>query len=355
MQHVTSDLSRHALLLPESALEAQYAAAVHRFIRRGFARSMLIEIERRVFDADVGTVLLLAAKRGARGRMRFMRTRNAGDLVELLAQPSFPHPASGDPMPRARTVRRASSSRAIKTLLSEIARHADVMPLGNVADVRLGVVTGANEFFVRPVHDAAELAPGHVRRVVPRSGWLASAVWTVADHCERDRNGEPSRLLCLPIPHQPNTTLEAAIADSRVDKLHLRSHCAKRAQWWSLKDVAPPDAFLPYMGASPPALVQNAARATCTNAVHRVWWQDATAGDAAIASSWTALFALAVELEARTYGGGILKLDEPATAQRLLIVGKSAATAGELDERVRTAGRAAAFGVGRQATPRGRV
>jgi hypothetical protein len=61
-----------------------------------------------------------------------------------------------------------------------------------------------------------------------------------------------------------------------------------------------------------------------------------------VLSTWTTLFALATELEARTYGGGILKV-EPATAQRLLVVGDGTADVAELDARIRERGKADAM------------
>jgi len=76
------------------------------------------------------------------------------------------------------------------------------------------------------------------------------------------------------------------------------------------------------MGSTPPRLVVNLARATCTNAIHRVSLRNGQAGIAAVAAaSWTSLYRLSAELVGRSYGGGVLKLELGEAAQlRLALV-----------------------------------
>ena len=188
---------RLALVLPDSALEAQYAGAVHAFLRSAFARTMLIEVEGRIFDADVRTIVLLAAERGRRGWLHSMRVSSPEALGELLVEPSFPAVGAGSTVPRSRSPRLAGSARTVKDLVAQLERSDQTTTLGEVARVRLGVVTGANEFFVHSLPDAVRLGEGSSRLIISRSSWLESCSWTAADQGEHDRAGEPTRLLML--------------------------------------------------------------------------------------------------------------------------------------------------------------
>jgi hypothetical protein len=198
-----------------------------------------------------------------------------------------------------------------KSALDSVRGHPQTLRLEQVASVRIGVVTGANRWFVRTAFDAQALgAPHHA--VIRRAAWLRTPVWRSVDR--RAIADQPSELLVLPPDHEANDALAREIAAAEKNGLDRRHHCAARDVWWSLRDTRVPELFLPYMGASAPRLVLNAAGSTCTNAIHRVWQKRGSPSAAALVlGSWTSLWRLSAELQGRSYGGGVLKL-EPGEA-----------------------------------------
>jgi arginase len=124
--------------------------------------------------------------------------------------------------------------------------------------------------------------------------------------------------------------LAVEIASEEQAGITLRSHCGRREKWWVLDDWRPPHAFLPYMGARPRGLVLNYSRTTCTNAIHRVYFESEVDREVVCASTWSSLFDVVAELRGRHYGGGVLKL-EPTVAQGLPVIGNVDNSPLELD------------------------
>ena len=139
---------------------------------------------------------------------------------------------------------------------------------------------------------------------------------TVAGWRSDDR---PNFLLAL----DPQVSLPVAVRrylDSpRGEEARQRYKCRVRSSWYAVPHVAVPDFFLSYMSGEGPALVENRARCTCTNAVHAVRL-NATGVDAArLRRRWkTTLTSLSCEIEGHPLGGGVLKL-EPREALQVLV------------------------------------
>lgn len=317
---------RMALLLPSAVTEADYARAVMRQVVRCFDDVLLVRVRERIFpDALEETVALFAS--GARPQgdpvvTRHAAVKDAAELERLLALreadsfiPTRTQTASSDWKLELMTP-------ATQDLMSSLLDNPAVSPLGEVAHVKLGTVTGANDVFVLSDRRAQELhAFESTVPVVSRSKWLSRPIFTSADHSERSA-GSAARLLVLPPdPVDRRTRLGRYLSAAERSGIRRRSHCQNDA-WWSLRGVTTPDAFLPYMMGDPRGLALNQAEATSTNTVHQVVWRDPAPSKEAAAwaiSTWSSLGRLCAELYGRHLGGGVLKL-ELSEARRLPIV-----------------------------------
>jgi adenine-specific DNA-methyltransferase len=327
---------RLAILLPGAILHANYALPLLHALSEARGRARLIRIQQRLFDDVIERTVVLLIDGGC--RQPGVDYREVEDLPELRSvlgeAPSSrrgwrssasaaPEP-TGSPTTRLRTRLRWFVSQEVETVWASVTALPEVRCLGDVAQIRIGVVTGANSFFVINAARARELR-GRGRRVrtipiVSRGGWLQGLRWTA--HDQAARADQASHLLVVAPDARFTPALIAHIADGERLGLHERVHCAGRDVWYSLEDERAPDLFLPYMGASSPRLVLNQAGATCTNAVHRVALIGTQVGAAALAAaSWTSLYRLSAELFGRSYGAGVLKLELGEAAQlRLAIV-----------------------------------
>ena len=190
-----------------------------------------------------------------------------------------------------------------------------------MADVGIGYVSGANDFFHLRPSEAEELEiPSDLFRPTVRSGreLHAGAITdeTVAGWRADDR---PNFLLAL----GPETPLPDAVSrylDSpRGVEVRKRYKCRVRTPWYAVPHVSVPDLFLSYMSGEGPALVENQARCTCTNAVHGVRLNDRGVTASRLRRKWSSpLTSLSCEIEGHPLGGGVLKL-EPREATKVVV------------------------------------
>lgn len=314
---------RLAFLLPGAVLYADYARAVLQALEARFGYVSAVRMRQRLFaDTEEETVLLLAADRqvNARARVRFEETATVEEIVQLMGSATG-RAAEPDGFDQTRW-KESLLPEETRRILRVLEKEPLVNCLGELARISIGVVTGANHFFVRSVEEAHALAGLNSVQfvaVVARAGWLRAPCWSATDQGEVERQGRPARLMRISASVPPRGRVRNLVNAGEKAGLDQRTKCAIREPWYALTDTAVPDCFLHYMGARAPRLILNLAGATCTNAIHRVTWQqmklDPRAG---VVGSWTSLFALSAELAGRSYGGGVLKV-EPTAAACLLV------------------------------------
>jgi adenine-specific DNA methylase len=329
---------RLALLLPGSALQADYAKPLLEAFAREDGEVQLVALGERVFPGVQEQTVLLLLDRSRRSGKPLVQRRIA--TVKGLG-------AALERQPRARRQNHGVGgfswrlSAKEEALWERICATEGVSRLGELAKIRIGVVTGANSFFVRTPAGTAKLGKrvGSVP-IVSRGAWLAGPRWKCSS--QSDKDSMPSRLVVFPTAKSAlSRAAQDAIAQGEQEELNLRHHCSNRTPWYVQADRRAPDLFLPYMGSEPPRLVLNEAGATCTNAIHRVWklsGSEASLGSL-VAASWTTLYRLSAELVGRSYGGGVLKLEPTrAMALRLAVPQESLLGLEEIEQAINAGG-----------------
>lgn len=325
---------RLAFLLPGASVQANYSYTVFAYLCEHFSNVRLVRVSERIFRADEETVVLAAAQKGgATSDLRYEEVSTLAQLPRVLARN-----AGASRLPRSRgELKLQQLPKRAADLFRSLVADEGLTTLGQVADLSLGVVTGANSFFIRPRgHIPNDPAVTSVS-IIPRARWLVGVEWTFADRLRSDREGRPSRLLVVAPHSELGVELTREVRSSERAGIAARAHCSRRQPWYSVRNYAAPDAFLAYMGAVPRGLVLNSGGSTSTNAIHRIRWKPACISPEGLAlSSWTTLTRLAAEIYGRHYGGGILKL-ELQDAERLLLVDARFPTLAreELDDLVR--------------------
>jgi adenine-specific DNA methylase len=324
--HATSFVGpggRMAQVLPAEIIHAQYASGVLDFLSRSFRRIHLVVFEERVFPGALEEVVLLFAEGRAdeqSASVRLVSCPALGDLSsETLATADYPEAPSK--VGRRKLVEQLlpASSREIYRALAEDPR---VVPFGELASVDIGVVTGANDFFMRSSEEAETLPPELLRPAVSKAAHVQGAQLTAEDHAAILAVGKKG-LIFTASRDSPQTAL--ARAQSFLDGgeeagLDQRYKCRVRTPWWalSLPKSGAPDLLLTYCSNAHPRLAVNEAGALHTNTLHGVRIADPSHRAALAGSFYNSLTLLSAELVGRSYGGGVLKL-EPTEAEALVI------------------------------------
>ena len=302
---------RLAMLVPEAILQTDYAAPLREMLADSFGRSRLIHVRDRLFaDTDEAVVVAACSGFGKKGEIQTLAVESVEDLKSVMAnangRPSqsyrFP-PGLKDAGPKA------------VTLLTKIAGRPEVKRLGEVATVRVGVVTGANQHFIRTRGDLDGLGlPDGVRhRIVSRTRWLKGLEFTEKDH-EEYANREAAAFLVRPDSFEDDVSVEPWISAGLALRVNRRYKCALRDDWFRVETPPPPDAFATCARAGSPLLVLSRGGCHNSNAIHSVTWKSDFGGSpkAVAVGILTSVVSAWAELRGRRYGGGVLKI-EPGT------------------------------------------
>lgn len=207
-----------------------------------------------------------------------------------------------------------------RNLYRDIAAHEQSQRFGDLAQIGIGYVSGANSFFHLRPSEADRLGiPASLLQPTVRNGRaLPSKRLTASTVAKWKRDDDEVLLLRMPKSGKVPAPV-ARYLDSEAGHIAREAYkCRVREPWYSVPDVQFPDFFLSYMSGLEPSLVRNDAGCTCTNSVHSVRLRsnvDATC----LLDSWDSPFMrLSCELEGHPLGGGMLKL-EPREATQIIV------------------------------------
>ncbi|MFN8161722.1 MAG: N-6 DNA methylase [Solirubrobacterales bacterium] len=336
---------RLAQVLPAELLHAQYAARVLEHLRTSFREVVVAVFDELVFPGALEEVVLLIADGRGNHAAGDVKVVSATDLAGLDLTGLASNQANRRGM-------RGSSSRSklLGQLLPEPARqiyerlsaHNDVHRLGTLASVDIGIVTGGNTFFMLTAEEASELAPALVRPAIAKAAQVAGARLSHDDHDQLLARGQRGFLFVADAETDQEAldTAMSYLERGQRSGIAQRYKCRVRNPWWALPlpKAGVPDLFLTYCANRHPRLALNEAEVLQTNTIHGVTLDNRKLAPGLAAGFYNSLTLLSTELEGRSYGGGVLKL-EPTEAESLLlppIPSKLGSLLGRVDTLVRS-------------------
>ncbi|WP_082538474.1 class I SAM-dependent DNA methyltransferase [Pseudonocardia sp. EC080610-09] len=308
---------RIAMVLPAELMTVGYAEPIRRWLRARFAKVHLVLFERLQFaDAEEQVVLLVASGRGGCKTFNLHHVNTADDLnkVHIFDTDSVIPVASG----KWTDLLLPQANRDAYSALTA----ASFTSLSSFGQTELGTVTGANKFFTLTESTRQEygLKPGtQVQKVVPPgSRHLRGLGFSEGDWQQLRLEGARVWLL-NPEDTQPRGGLKKYISEGVEQGLNETYKCSIRTPWWRPPRPWAPDLFFTYMSHIAPRLISNHVEASFVNSMHGVRLTESFPKEAVPALpllSLNSVTALGAELQGRSYGGGIVKM-EPREASAL--------------------------------------
>jgi adenine-specific DNA-methyltransferase len=184
------------------------------------------------------------------------------------------------------------------------------------ADVKIGVVTGAVDYFIISNQEAKQKY-FEKNRLVPI---LESA----RQFPEYLTKGKECLKVLIKLKPKDHLKYRNFIKYGIESNVHLRSHSMLRQPWYKVKVGETPDAFFHYRTTRIPYLIFNPYMIQCTNAIHRVYFKNVSTIERKwiFVSMLSGPSQLSLEANSKVYGRGVMKI-EPSALKNALVLIKS--------------------------------
>lgn len=312
---------RLAMVVPAEILHVIHARSLRHFLLAQCSKILILDPDQIWFSETLqGVVLLLAEK---------AREPSKG-LAEIAVVPIRDRTTLNCDASRHFTAADTISGSTLngkwmlsllarheRRLLEHLGQHESIVPFTEVATVDVGIVTGANDFFLVP--DAVVEEYGLHEFAYPmfgRSDHVAGVIYDEAQHEKNRRAGLPANFLWFkesPLPERARQYIDRGEAQ----ELHHRYKCRIRTPWYTVPSVYSAPIAMLKRSHHFPRLVLNRMKAFTTDTAYRVETTKITAENL-VSGFVNSLTALTTELEGRHYGGGVLEL-VPSEIEKVLV------------------------------------
>ncbi|MCI0339864.1 MAG: N-6 DNA methylase, partial [Planctomycetales bacterium] len=237
---------RLAMVVPAELLHVLHADSVRSYLLRECSRILVLDPEELWFEGALqGVLLLLAEKRGAKtestGLSEVAITRIGGrGFISGSPESHFRSAVyiPGEALPAKWMLALLTAHE--RSVLRSVADVPGVRAFADVASVQVGIVTGANGFFlvsdkVVQAHDLGSYA----HPMFGRSDHVAGVIYDAASHAENRRRGVPTNFLWFKQTPRGQLSRGAAryVASGEAQGLHRRFKCRIREPWYSVPSV----------------------------------------------------------------------------------------------------------------------
>ncbi len=314
---------RLAMVVPSEIIHVLHAQSLRTYLGQQCRRLVIVDPREIWFEGTLqGAVMLMAEKRRTKTQHLdglAIHPVQGRAFARLDPEQVFNAPAAIN----GRTVEgkwtRALLSPAALALLEGAEASPAVSRFADVAAVDVGIVTGANAFFLvddRTVRERGLQAFAHP--MFGRSSHSPGILYDDAQHTENARQGHPTNFIWLAGPRvKEHAGARAYIAIGERQELHTRFKCRVRSPWYTVPSVHASEVGMLKRSHDAPRLILNRAGAYTTDTAYRVRTRRGAAS-ALVTGFLNPMTALTAELEGRTYGGGVLEL-VPSEIERLLV------------------------------------
>lgn len=316
-----------AVVVPAEIIQTQYGLPTLHALADRFESITLLAFERNVFEAALEeTFLMLAENLGGNPKgVRIIPLRSAAELTEMDGR----FEGSAQDL-RGVSFERRAHVRFVEAFLSEeerrawahVTQHPCVKPIAALGSLTNGYVSGDNEFFHCCRSEGVERGYP-VEWLFPtarNSRSLRGLSFTAQDIAELEAAEHPHHLI---LPEEDLFVSDREALRRFVDageKRRVPQHfkCRTRNPWWRVPGLVQPDILLSYMSGAHPRISVNRVAAYYTNTLHGLRVSPGISAEAVALAFHTSLAQLSLEIEGRSYGGGILKL-EPSEMLRVCL------------------------------------
>ncbi|NHB89521.1 MULTISPECIES: Eco57I restriction-modification methylase domain-containing protein [Photorhabdus] len=205
------------------------------------------------------------------------------------------------------------------SLINSLIKHKSVHQFNEIAKVDVGIVTGANKFFLVDNNTVNRYGLSEYSHpMFGRSQHCPGILYDKAQHEENQGQGLPTNFLYIENEFETlSSSIQEYIELGETEKYHERYKCRIRRPWYKVPSVYSTEIGMLKRCHEAPRLILNDVGAYTTDTAYRVT-STFTTTENLVCSFLNPLTAITAELEGRYYGGGVLEL-VPSEIEKLYI------------------------------------
>lgn len=341
--HMLKPGGRFGMVVPAEILHVIHAQSVRSYISNVCSKILIFDPEDIWFEDTLqGAVILLAEKKedpnSKSQGLSIIQTKGL-DFTQTNPSEYFNNAnyTNGDTLKGKWTY--ALLSRNEFSVYKSLLKNSFISKFADIADVDVGIVTGANNFFlvndkIVQMYDLSSYA----HPMFGRSEHCPGIVYDINQHLKNAQKSLPTNFIWFDSNENFSYLQKQYISLGESQGLHTRYKCRIRKPWYKVPSVYATPLCMLKRSHDIPRLIVNRLNAYTTDTAYRIKMLKPEINPDLLAYSFiNSLTALSAELEGRHYGGGVLEL-VPSEIEKLLIPisSKIIPFVEELDSQIRT-------------------
>lgn len=315
---------RLGMVIPAEIMHVMHAQALRSFLGTNCSKIVIFDPEDIWFEDTLqGAVIILAEKKKA-----VTEKGNGVGIVRTVGKDFLNRNPSnyfnGTEFINGKTIEgkwtRALLNTKEREIYDSLAENERVFTFDEIADVDVGLVTGANKFFL--VNDDTVKKYNLSEWAYPmfgRSEHCPGVIYNEEQHTTNTNKGLPTNFIWFKIKSQKelNSGAKKYIAMGEELGLHKRYKCKIRKPWYTVPSVYVTQIGMLKRAHDIPRLIYNDIGAYTTDTAYRIKTTQVSP-EVLVYCFVNSLTALSAELEGRHYGGGVLEL-VPSEIEKMVV------------------------------------
>lgn len=305
-----------AMILPSEIMHVAHAQSLRTYLGKKSERMLILDPKELWFtDTLQGALILLAEKKNnANDHSLGLGIKEINDRSFSKKDPQNyfekVHFINGETI-KGKWTKAVLNSDEL-SLIKEIKEDNNVHQFKNIADVDVGLVTGANKYFL--INEADVKKYGLEKWAHPmfgRSNHCPKIIYDIKQHQLNINKGLPTNFIWLDVDSfdELDEKAKAYIKIGENEKYHERYKCRVREPWFKVPSVYATEIGMLKRAHDFPRLILNKKGAYTTDTAYRISIINKNIKSYELVFGFLNSFtALTSELEGRFYGGGVLEL-----------------------------------------------
>jgi len=312
--NIMDDDSKFGFVIPAELLQVKYSEQLRMYLMRELSEITVITFNELIFpDVEQEVVVLLGRKNpNHQGShvMKILEFNDVKDLVDNFERENRSNPFQPIDMSTVKWTKYFLNTDE-NTLVHDIRDRLNCINFGEIASVDVGITTGNNKFFCVDHETAVRYDLLDISRpLIARSVNIPGVTFDADDWRNNIEGGARTYLIDFnPIAdHNLSERQREYINQGELTGENTGYKCRIRQRWYAVPSIWEPDAFFLRRNYHYPKFVLNLNNSVSTDTMHRVAFNLGISPRKAVLAYYNSIAFAFTELEARSYGGGVLEI-----------------------------------------------